>query len=257
MNGRGGWERSRKLLEDPEYRDAMRRQQKIMLPRMYPDLQTALQLSDEQADQLYDVLAEQQLRNMTNRPQFTAAGERPDEAAMRDWQAEQQRMIADRDAEIASVLGDTKAQQWKNYQGSMQVRSQVRELRSSLESAGMPLAADQSERLIAAMAAEQQKSSSDAQSTRNYLRAARDSADRAALFETQIESTRQQHQRMRAAAAPYLSSQQLNYLERVQASQIEMQQINLKMIRAQADAEARGDLPPVNRVRQGALAADR
>lgn len=250
--GRSGWERSRKMLENPEYRDAMKRQQKIMLPRMYPDLQTALQLDDQQTDQLLDVLAEQQIRNMTDRPPFSVAGERPDQGAMREWQARQQQMLVERQTEIDAVLGEARAQQWKTYQGSLQARAQVRELRSSLDSAGLSLPPEQTEKLVAAMSAEQQKVTADLQSSRNFLGTSRTPADRATMFERQIDVTRQQQQRIRAAAAPYLSSQQLDHLERMQASQLEMQEINLKMIRAQSEAEARGDLPP-NPAVQGAF----
>jgi hypothetical protein len=246
-----GWERSHKLLEDPEYRDAMKRQQKMMLPRMYPDLSTAMQLDEEQATQLLDVLAEQQIRSMTNRPPFTP-GEAPDEAAMRDWQAQQQRILADNEAEIAAVLGEEKAQQWKNYQSTLGARSQIRELRSNLESAGLPLPADQTEKLVAAVATEQQRSLADAQNSRHPA-----PANPTALFERQIELTRQHQLRTRTTAAPYLSSAQLEYLERMHADQLEMQEVNLKMMRAQAEAEARGDLPPFNQSVQGGMIVGR
>lgn len=256
MDIRGGWERSRKLLEDPEYRDAMKRQQKMMMPRMYPDLSSAMRLDEQQAEQLFDVLAEQQIRSMTNRPPFTP-GEAPDETAMRDWRDQQQRMLSDNQAEIAAVLGDEKAQQWKNYQSTLAARSQIRELRSNLESAGLPLPADQTEQLVAAVAAEQQKSLVDMQNNRNGFAASGAAGNRTAIFERQVELTRQQQQRTRTAAAPYLSSAQMDYLERMHTNQLEMQQINLKMMRAQAETEARGDLPPVNQATQRGMLVER
>ena len=256
MNARGGWERQRKLLEDPEYRDAWKRQQKIMMPRMYPDLSKAMQLDEQQTEQLLDVLAEQQLRNMTNRPPFVP-GEAPDEAAMRDWQAQQQRLQSDNQAELAAVLGDAKAQQWKNYQSTLAARSQIRELRSTLEHAGLPLPAEQTENLVAAIAAEQQKSLADRQTNRNVFAASVTTGNRAAMFERQVDLTREQQQRIRTAAEPYLSPQQMDYLERMHANQLEMQQINLKMMRVQAEAEARGDLPPVNQPLPRGMLAER
>jgi hypothetical protein len=110
----------------------------------------------------------------------------------------------------------------------------------------MPLQSEQTEKLVATLTAEQQHAVPALPATRITSGQAIEAVDRTAWVERQIESMRQQHQRVRAATAPYLSAQQLEHLERVQANQLEMQQISLKMVRAQAAAEARGDLPPAN-----------
>jgi len=243
----GGWEMRNRLLENPEYRDAMKRQQKLMLPRMYPDLRSALQLDEQKADQLYEVLAEQQLNQMTaSRPLFTP-GSQPDPDAVRDWQAQQQHLRKDSEAAIASVLGDDGLQQWKNYQNSMPARIQVRELRETLESSGIPLQQDQAEQLVTAFAAEQKRTIAEAQAAyaANRLISTNGSgqmgsADRAAQI---LERQKQQQQNVRDAAAPILTSQQMRQLERMHASQIEMMEVSLKLNQAQqAEAAARGDL---------------
>ncbi|MET0497494.1 MAG: hypothetical protein ABW106_04370 [Steroidobacteraceae bacterium] len=262
----GGWEQSQKMLADPEYRDAMKRQQKLMMPRMYPDLQEALQIDSKQADELFDLLAEHQIRGMTDaRPPFLNRESPPDEAAIRAWSEKQQQLQSVKDAEIVTLLGDAGAQQWKNYNNSMPARMQLRELRSTLESAGVPLEREQSEKLVAVIAAEQQKAMRDMQwsprvvaapglatVTSSSMQVVGQSSkpsrpvDRTSFYEQQVERTKLQQQQMRAAVSPHLSSRQMEQFERQQASQLEMQEIQLKMMRAQAAAEARGDLPPSN-----------
>lgn len=258
----GGWEQQRKMLEDPDYRDAMKRQQKMMLPRMYPELQQALQLDPRQTDELYELLAEQQIRQMTEQrsPPFQNRNSPPDPAAVREWQETMQRTQASYENEVASLLGDAGYQQWKNYKSTMPARSQIRELRSTLESAGVPLQPEQSEKLVAAIASQQQSQMQSAVTWRAVpptglsmvapapvaLNGVRSDGqiDRAAFMEQQVERTRAQQQQLRSTIAPHLSSQQLEQFERMQATQLEMQEINLKMMRAQAAAEARGELPP-------------
>ncbi len=249
------WDRSQRLLEDPDYREALRHQQRIMLPRMYPDLHNALQLDEEQERKLFDLLADQQMRTMTNaRAAFALPGSTPpDETTMREWRAQQQRLQSERDAAITTLLGNAKAQQWKNYQGTLPARAQIRELRSELDAAGVPLERDQTEQLVAAIASEQQRTIEDFKSNRNMVAAS--TVDRSALLEQQMEHLQQQQERMHAAVAPHLSAEQLEHYERMQAAQLEMQKIQLKLMRAQADAEARGDLPSANQSIPGAFVA--
>ena len=50
--------------------------------------------------------------------------------------------------------------------------------------------------------------------------------------------------RLHTAVTPVLSSQQMEHFDSMQSSQLEMIEMQLKMLRAQATAEARGELPP-------------
>ena len=232
------------MLANPEYREAMKRQQRLMLPRMYPDLQAALHLDEQQADRFYDVLAEQQMDMMTQmRPPFTPGGQ-PDQNAIHEWQERQQQQQKKIETAIVGVLGQDGLQQWKDYQTSMPARSQVRELRSTLESAGLSLRQDQAEQLVTAITAEQQR-------TVNEMRTAYVNNQGSARFnglqmlassgysEQALEAQKQQQQNLRTAVAPILTSQQMRYLERMHASQIEMLEVGMKMNRAtQAEMEA-------------------
>jgi len=248
--GGGGWEVRNRMLENPEYRDAMKRQQKLMMPRMYPDLRTALQLDEQRADQLYEVLAEQQLNQMSaSSPPFTP-GSQPDPNAIREWQAQQQQLRKDNEAAIASVLGEDGLKQWQNYQNSLPARSQVRELRMTLENAGVPLQQEQAEQLVTAFAAEQKRSIAEAQAAYSVTPLAgtngsgqMSATDRAAVTSQILERQKQQQQNVRNAASSILTSQQMRQLERMHSSQIEMSEVSLKLSQAQqAEAAARGEI---------------
>jgi hypothetical protein len=245
-----GWDLHNRMLENPEYRDAMKRQQKLMVPRMYPDLRTALQLDEQRADQLYEVLAEQQLNQMSaSRPPF-APGSQPDPNAVREWQAQQQQLLKDNETAIANVLGEDGLQQWKNYQNSLPARTQVRELRTTLESAGVPLQQDQAEQLVTIFAAEQKRSIAEMQAAYSASRLAgangsgqMSAADRTAYTVQILERQKQQQRSVRDAASSVLTSQQMRQLERMHASQIEMTEVSLKLSQAQqTEAAARGEI---------------
>jgi hypothetical protein len=54
-------ERRRQLMQDPDYREAIRVQQRSNMTRQYPGVAQELGLTAEQAEGLFDLLAEQQL----------------------------------------------------------------------------------------------------------------------------------------------------------------------------------------------------
>jgi hypothetical protein len=240
------FEQRNRMLENPEYREAMKRQQRLMLPRMYPDLQAALQLSEHQADQLFDVLAEQQMSQMTGSPPPFKPGAAPDPAAIRDWQAQQLQLRKDNDTAIANVLGENGLQQWQDYQNSMPARSEVRQMRSEFETAGISLRQDQADQLLSVIAAEQKRSLAEARAAyANTPVAARTGQIRAAGGynpEQMLETQKQQQQNVRNAVSSILTSQQMRQLERMHAQQLEMQEVSIKMNRAmRAEMEARGN----------------
>lgn len=245
------FDRSRKLMEDPEYREAMRAQQRIMLLERYPDLAAVLHLQPEQKERLLDLLADQQMRAMSNGPPFRADGTPLDENQMREFQERIQAQQRDNQAELTALLGSGGMQQWSEYQNSLGARMQVRQLRSTLEAVGEPLREDQAQSLITAMTAEAQRrnaeSASNAQSAAAMTRSA-DATDRAAAFEQMLQRTEQYNKRVHDAVAPYLSSQQLASFDASQDRQLVMQRANLKMLRAQSAAEDRDGAPTANAV---------
>jgi hypothetical protein len=237
------------LLQDPEYRKAMIQQQKYAMARLYPDLREALRLQPEEAEQLMELLAEQQTDTMANRPPFAdARNGPPDPAQVQQWQEQMQRQQKERDAQIAQLLGDAKYQEWQSYQKTLGARMQIRELRVELAEAGIPLREGQIEPLVNSLAAEQQRRAQEAQNDRVQLNALGNagSGNRVAFLEKQLERTAEYNRRLHDAAAPYLSSDQLRRFDEHLDRQLQVQRANLQMMRAQQEAIERGDLPAPN-----------
>jgi hypothetical protein len=205
--------------------------------RMYPDLRAALRLQPDEAEQLMDLLARQQLQQMDLRPPFAAAEGPPDEAAMRQWRQQAEQQQRERETQIAALLGAAKLQEWKDYQSSLGARMQVRELRTMLDGSVSPLREDQVQPLVNALASEQQRRNQDMQAEfpgRNAR--ASEPAQRLSFMEQNLERTEQYHGRLHDAAAPYVSNDQLKRFDELLNQQVEMQRVSLKMMRAQVES---------------------
>jgi hypothetical protein len=243
-----------KLMEDPEYREAMRSQHRMSMSSRYPDIGEALNLQPDQVDKLMDLLTDQEIAGMSRtQPPFSQDGRAPDPTAMQEWGKQMQKQQRDNEAQIAALLGDAGVQEWKDYQQTLGARMQVKQLRSVMEGSSDPIRSDQMQPLVAAMAAEQRRAmESQMQNLRNNMgqrpalvgsQIQMTSGNRVAMIEQSLEQTVQNHERMRDAVAPYLSPRQLEHFDKYQKQQLDMQHASLRMMKLQAEAEARGDVP--------------
>ena len=234
-------EQQRRLLQDPEYRELVRQQQKDGMQHMYGDLEVMLGLSREEADRVLDVLAEQQLRSMEQQRPWALDGSRPDEAAIR----EQQRVFADmkrkNDAELAQVLGP-KFGEWESYQRSMGARSQVTQLRQVLASSDEPLRQDQIKPLVAAIAREQQVQSTARM--RTFQNGIPTAEAQMRMQEDWAQQQAETQQRIRDAVGSLLTPGQMQRLEAQHERERRSTEMQLRMQRARMkEAEARGEDP--------------
>lgn len=230
-----GGDRER-MLQDPDYRALRLEQNKMMLRRQYSDLGAALNLPAGEVEKLLGVLAERQLQMMADGP-FMRPGSGSDPAA--EWSKSMAENQRQKEAEVKALLGDAKYQEWQDYKNSMGTRMQVRNLRSVLEGSPDPLRADQYQSLVTAMTAEQRRLASEPRN--EMLKAPTNLSQTEALaqMEQSLERTAQYNQRMRDAAAPYLSSTQIERFDEMLKEQLEMQRLNLKMM------QSRGSSPGV------------
>jgi hypothetical protein len=127
-------------------RKFMRTQVRDNIRRLYGDAGRELNLPQEQADQLIELLADQQTRNFDERRQLPA-----DRASARQDLQEQNTK------EIASLIGSDRMAEWKAYQDTLPQRSQVGVIGQQLDQAGVPLSADQRSQLVTAMVEESQR----------------------------------------------------------------------------------------------------
>lgn len=233
-------ERQRALLRDPEYREALMAQQKAMLPHMYPDLAQELGLTPEESDALMTVLADHQIRSMEN-SRFAFDGP-PTPEQMNELQRKAQEERERHDREIRRVLGEEKWRAWQEYQSTMGVRHQVRELKTTLEMNGVPLMDYQVKPLQRALADMQQQQMQEL-SRGGRIAAMASSGDALAnpltqieLMEAQIQRQREHNARTRDALASILTPEQLQHFEAQQDAQLKIQEAHLRLMRAQGAA---------------------
>lgn len=243
-------ERQRALMRDPEYRDAMLSQHKMMLSSSYPDLAAELQLTPEDADRFMALLADQQLRSMDQDPVIFDGP--PDAAVAQEMQRKAQERQQNNEAEVAALLGHEKTRAWKDYQSTMGVRHQVMQMRNSFASRGAPLQPDQVKPLQQALADAQQRMMQDwnqnppvaALAAATTVSSRPDPAQQIAWQEEHLRRQNEHNQRVRETVASILTPEQLKVFEEDQNAQLKIQQAQLKMRRAQAEAEARGEISP-------------
>jgi len=248
-------ERQRQLMQDPEYREAMRMQTRGNVARQYPGVIQELGLDSQQADEFFDLLADQQMRaNDQMQPIWDMDGTDPnDQAAMQ----ERHRRIAEQaaenqrksEAELAARLGPDKLQAWKEYQSSMGVRYELENMRSTLSATGLPLSEDMRKPMLKALV---QANKAEADEYSAAARGAATALGRVGFYqgangaddgtmERHLEAQRKRNQRMLDALSPYLSFEQREAIEKQQEAQLKMQEAQYRLMRAQRKGEQRND----------------
>ena len=265
-------ERQRALLRDPEYREAMRAQQKMGLVRSNPNLARDLDLTAEQFDRLNDVLAEQSLRAMENNsPLWSADGERPDAAKVQEYQRKMMEQQRANEAELKRALGEAKYREWQEYQSMAGVRWEADRVRASLTSAGVPLDESLAKPLLKTLheqqikMMQQQATAARASANANVSAglvtssgwSAATSPDVLKMQEQSLEMMAQHQKRQRDALASVLTPEQLKIIEDEHNAEQQMQRAQLRIMRAQQEA---GLLDPaqsngVGLVQQGVFVA--
>jgi hypothetical protein len=135
-------------MESPAARKFMRTRVKSSMRRMYEDVGPVLGISADKTNQLMDLLADQQTRNV-GRP------------ALADGQSMQQYFLQQQEknnAEIASLIGQDKVDEWQSYQKSLPDRMQLSQVREQLDTAGVPMTENQRTELLAAITEERERS---------------------------------------------------------------------------------------------------
>jgi PAS domain-containing protein len=243
-------ERQRTLMRDPEYREAMRAQQKMNLVRSNPNLARDLDMTAEQLDRLYDVLAEQSLRAMENNgPLWSVDGERPDAAKMQEYQRKAMEQQRANETELRRALGDGKYREWQEYQSMAGVRWEADRVRTSLASAGVPLDESLAKPLLKTLHQQQMKmmqqaaataASSNANASGRLVMsssfAPASSPDMLKMQEQSLEMITQHQKRQREALASVLTPEQLKVVEDEHNAEQQMQRAQLRIMRAQQEA---------------------
>jgi hypothetical protein len=227
----------------------MRAQQKMNLVRSNPNLARDLDMTAEQLDRLYDVLAEQSLRAMENHgPMWSVDGEQPDAAKMQEFQRKAMEQQRTNETELRRALGDGKYREWQEYQSMAGVRWEADRVRTSLASAGVPLDESLAKPLLKTLHQQQVKmmqaaataASSNANANARLMGssgfAPASALDMLKMQEQSLEMITQHQKRQREALASVLTPEQLKVVEDEHNAEQQMQRAQLRIMRAQQEA---------------------
>jgi len=226
--------RMRQDLQDPERRIAVREEYKKQeLPRLYPDIREELQLTSEQEDRLFDLLADFQLQHLD-----LFYSKEPDHFAKhKRFQENDQR----HDEALESLLGTDTLQKYQRYQLDLGERQFVARLVLWLNPANALTAEQKSQLMTLLKSQREQALRQSEQERREKLRSilpANNSA--AALLEANIRSNEDllkqlevQSRRLLQHAASFLSAHQLATLTRMENQKLEAQRRSVESLRAQ------------------------
>lgn len=244
---RESMERQRALFRDPEYREAMRLQQKAMLPSMYPDLAAELELTADETDALMSLLADQQVRSLErDRPFFEGQA---DPAMLQEAARNQQEQQTVMDNEIRDLLGEDKWRAWNEYKATMGVRHEVTQLRTTLAMNGAPLEDGQVKALQRVLLEAQQRQLEEWRRSAQHSpipaeRSAHSADQHLALQEDALRRQRKHNEELRDALKSVLSDAQLRHVAQQHDAQLKLQEAHLRMMRAQAEADSTGQFLP-------------
>jgi hypothetical protein len=231
---------NRDLMKDPDFRAAQLAQRRMQLQRNYADLAKELSLSPAQVDALFDLMARQQLARMSEPGVIAAnaqsANDEASRSALRNAMEESRRA---QEAEIATLLGDAKFREFKEYQDTMGARQRVTQLRSQLAMQGQLLAEEQVKPMITAMAAEQKLVSQQMAERERPQRG--DATAQIAYREAALKITEESNRRLLRAASSHLDAKQLESLEALLEQDATMSRTNLRLQRARMDAQGRSE----------------
>ena len=241
-------ERQRQLMQDPEYRDAVRVQHRSNVARQYPGLGQELGLTADETEQLFDLLVDQQLRN-NERADVMWDTEGVDPATLQQRQEKMQQQWAEiqrkNEAELAAQLGPGQVQAWKEYQSTLAARHQAEQLRTTLAGRGVSLSEDASRAVVKAYADAQKIEMQEyANMAKANVAVGKPAAvamlghvgPTADMYERQVENAKKRNQRVLDALSPFLTYEQREALQKEQEAELKMQEAQMRIMRAQSDA---------------------
>lgn len=220
------------MLKDPEYRKAMLAQMRMTLPTNYPGLAEELGLSPEQADRLFDLLAENQMELQANSPTVSANGQ-IDQTQLQELQRIQQELRGKQDAALSAMLGEERMSRWKEYQQTQSSRLRVQQLGRTLDAMGVPLTSAQMRPLTEAMAAEQTRQRQEMQSMLRELRPNQqpDGQFNARLQDENFKRQADSNRRLVDVAAAHLNPRQLELFRASLDQQLAMSRASSRLQR--------------------------
>lgn len=224
----------RERLKDAEYREARLLRLRLQVPETHPGLVEELGLSAEQAEELFDLLAEIGLESASGPILVPGANGSLDAEQVRHAHEMQTR----HESRIASMLGDATYARWQEYQESQPARLRVVQLSRSMEAAGVPLTSAQMKPLTDLLLADHAHQRQERRATLFAPGPNGQPADAQAAARLQEERMMRQsesNRRLVDVAAAYLDARQLDLFRKSLDAQLAM---NRASSRLQSEAQA-------------------
>lgn len=219
----------RRLMQNPKYREAWRAQERLVYNKRRENVIRLLGFTPEQADAVVDLAIDQQLRSVDDPPPIANSME-----DIQRLQAIQEQREREDQEKLLAVLGPEKLARFEEYMQTRASRMQVDEFRSQLPAADA-LRDDQVEPLIAALHVEDSRMRDEMSEYRD--RASAPGADPAAWEQYNdrvIDLKKAAYERMHSAAAPILSSAQLEKLDAVLKRDLDRHEAQARIQRLQS-----------------------
>jgi len=142
----------RRLLANPEYRKSLRDRQRLEIEYAYRDLPRLLNLSADQTNRLFDLMAEQAVAMVELQSGWPAT--QVNGKSLPTMTAELRKQ---NDAERGELLGERNLQELKEFSASLESRNEVEALRAELARTAEPMREDQFDSLLAVVHGENQR----------------------------------------------------------------------------------------------------
>ena len=226
-----------KMFEGEEGKKMLKMQSDMAVKMMYGDLAKELKLSAKDADIVLAMLSERQ-------GMLTTAGM----AAMNGGEADGKRigeMKKEQDAKLKAVLGEEGFKQLESYEGTVGDRMMLQQFDGQFNAAGVPLAGEQKQGLLAVMKAERAKTPpsplrQSAGGDPSAAMAAMNDENAVAAFQSG-EAAYQD--RVLQNAASVLNPDQINALKSAFEQQKTMMEFGMKMMKGMKDNAAPTAVP--------------
>lgn len=219
------------LLQDPEYRKARLAMLRASLEQAYPLLAEEMELTAEEVERLFTLLAETQL-DMTAQTATSSATDPQLEQTAAQIRRNLRAARGQESGSLRALLGDARYSQWQEYQHTRGTRLQASSFANAMAQAGAPLDSTQLRTLTAAMISEE-KAMHQALLALGRSVNTESAESRAQAQEALRIRQAESNQRILDAAAPRLNSQQLGLL-RAQIEQQEAMRLAAERVRQRA-----------------------
>lgn len=196
---------------DPAYRNARLAEMRMRVERTLPGLVEELGLSADDADRLFNVMAESSLdAEAASSLSIDANGRMDPQESMRRQQAARRQQ----EESLAALLGTARYAQWQQYQKTLIERMEASTLGTQLAQMGQPLSSAQQKSLANALIAERERTRADRE---RFARSASSATGPQAMAQLEEEAANLQQesdQRLLAAVASSLDARQIDILRR-------------------------------------------